>query len=360
MLFQSLWQKSPVFIVQQVRTATKRAAGSRTSMKDSAGRRLGPKKYEGQETHVGEIIMRQRGTKFYPGENVGIGKDHTLFALEPGYVRYYLDPFHPGKKFIGVSLKKEVKLPLAHFEPRMRRFGKGVILDPTKAEKEEGALSRKLYLAKDELVKAQQERESKRADLEKKFAEVLGGLKVEISPEEMTIALKYLVRLRACLKNGYKLKDAEFNACFFLEQSSRLALTDESALNDQLALLKQVTPKLNDGIEFNNKLELIAKISDMEKADWKAKLLEELKSIEIKDKTSKKQVLEKFKDAKNYLTLSEEVRLRRKFLKPVKPEVQSDENLKPSKKTVTMRRYNYEHGKIDVVVRPKTDFLNKL
>ena len=62
------FQKHVSGVFLQVRNATKRAAGSRTSMKDSAGRRLGPKKYEGQDVSTGEIIMRQRGTKFYPGE----------------------------------------------------------------------------------------------------------------------------------------------------------------------------------------------------------------------------------------------------------------------------------------------------
>lgn len=68
--------------------------------------------------------MRQRGTKFYPGENVGIGKDHSIFALEPGVVRYYLDPFHPKRKFIGVALRRDLKLPSPHFEPTVRRFGR--------------------------------------------------------------------------------------------------------------------------------------------------------------------------------------------------------------------------------------------
>ena len=66
--------------------ATKKAGGSSRNGRDSAGRRLGVKKYGGQEVISGNIIVRQRGTKFHPGLNVGIGKDHTIFATTDGKV----------------------------------------------------------------------------------------------------------------------------------------------------------------------------------------------------------------------------------------------------------------------------------
>ena len=68
--------------------AHKKAGGSSRNGRDSAGRRLGVKKYGGELVLPGNIIVRQRGTKFYPGENVGIGKDHTLFALKDGTVKF--------------------------------------------------------------------------------------------------------------------------------------------------------------------------------------------------------------------------------------------------------------------------------
>ena len=68
--------------------AHKKAGGSSRNGRDSAGRRLGVKKFGGEIVIPGNIIMRQRGTKVYPGENVGIGKDHTLFALVQGNVRF--------------------------------------------------------------------------------------------------------------------------------------------------------------------------------------------------------------------------------------------------------------------------------
>ncbi len=68
--------------------AHKKAGGSSRNGRDSIGRRLGIKRYAGQQVIPGNIIVRQRGTKFYPGENVGMGKDHTLFALEGGAVKF--------------------------------------------------------------------------------------------------------------------------------------------------------------------------------------------------------------------------------------------------------------------------------
>jgi large subunit ribosomal protein L27 len=68
--------------------ATKKAGGSSKNGRDSAGRRLGAKKGDGQGVIPGNIIVRQRGTKIRPGKNVGMGKDHTLFALIEGKVEY--------------------------------------------------------------------------------------------------------------------------------------------------------------------------------------------------------------------------------------------------------------------------------
>ena len=68
--------------------ATKKAGGSSSNGRDSAGRRLGVKKYGGQLVKPGNIIVRQRGTVHNPGNNVGMGKDHTLFALTDGVVKF--------------------------------------------------------------------------------------------------------------------------------------------------------------------------------------------------------------------------------------------------------------------------------
>lgn len=68
--------------------ASKKAGGSSRNGRDSAGRRLGVKKYGGQLVIPGNIIVRQRGTKWHPGKNVGIGTDHTIFAKIEGIVTF--------------------------------------------------------------------------------------------------------------------------------------------------------------------------------------------------------------------------------------------------------------------------------
>ena len=81
--------------------AHKKAGGSSRNGRDSAGRRLGVKKFGGQEVIGGNIIIRQRGTKVYPGVNVGIGKDHTLFATADGRVRFHDGRL--GRKYVSVD-----------------------------------------------------------------------------------------------------------------------------------------------------------------------------------------------------------------------------------------------------------------
>ena len=82
--------------------AHKKAGGSSRNGSDSAGRRLGVKKFGGQACVAGNILVRQRGTKFYPGTNVGIGTDHTLFALVDGRVVFSQGKL--GRKFCSVEL----------------------------------------------------------------------------------------------------------------------------------------------------------------------------------------------------------------------------------------------------------------
>jgi len=81
--------------------AHKKAGGSSRNGRDSAGRRLGVKKFGGEAVVGGNILVRQRGTKFYPGRNVGIGKDHTLFALTDGHVTFHEGKL--GRKYISVD-----------------------------------------------------------------------------------------------------------------------------------------------------------------------------------------------------------------------------------------------------------------
>lgn len=68
--------------------AHKKGAGSSRNGRDSNSQRLGVKRYAGQQVNAGTILVRQRGTRIYPGQNVGVGRDYTLFALIDGVVRF--------------------------------------------------------------------------------------------------------------------------------------------------------------------------------------------------------------------------------------------------------------------------------
>ena len=85
--------------------AHKKAGGSSRNGRDSESKRLGVKKFGGEAVLAGNIIVRQRGTKYYPGANVGMGKDHTLFALTAGNVDYRTKS--NGRVFVSVMPKAE-------------------------------------------------------------------------------------------------------------------------------------------------------------------------------------------------------------------------------------------------------------
>ncbi|HSW75530.1 MAG TPA: 50S ribosomal protein L27 [Candidatus Saccharimonadales bacterium] len=91
--------------------ATSKSGGSTSNGRDSIGKRLGVKLYEGQVVNGGEIIIRQRGTKYHPGKSVGRGKDDTLYAIGAGFVK-----FHRGFKnrlFVSVVAQHELAKSVA-------------------------------------------------------------------------------------------------------------------------------------------------------------------------------------------------------------------------------------------------------
>jgi large subunit ribosomal protein L27 len=81
--------------------AHKKAGGSSRNGRDTAGRRLGLKRGGGEAVIPGNILVRQRGTKFHPGRNVGIGRDHTLFALTEGAVQFHTTS--GGRTYVSVT-----------------------------------------------------------------------------------------------------------------------------------------------------------------------------------------------------------------------------------------------------------------
>jgi len=76
--------------------AHKKGGGSSRNGRDSAGQRLGIKRYDGESINAGTIIVRQRGTRVHPGKNVGLGRDHTIYALVDGKVKF--GPYAKGRR----------------------------------------------------------------------------------------------------------------------------------------------------------------------------------------------------------------------------------------------------------------------
>lgn len=80
--------------------ATSKQGGSTSNGRDSIGKRLGVKLYDGQVVSGGEIIVRQRGTSIHPGKNVDLGKDYTIFAVSSGVIKFHWGP--KGRKYVSV------------------------------------------------------------------------------------------------------------------------------------------------------------------------------------------------------------------------------------------------------------------
>jgi large subunit ribosomal protein L27 len=91
--------------------AHKKAGGSSRNGRDTAGRRLGVKKFGGESVIPGNIIVRQRGTKWHPGKNVGLGRDHTIFALIEGNVSFAT--LNNGKVTVSVVANQNVPTMVA-------------------------------------------------------------------------------------------------------------------------------------------------------------------------------------------------------------------------------------------------------
>lgn len=356
-MFSSLKQRFGFAPLEQVRFAHKKAGGGRTHMQDSAGRRLGPKKHEGQQVTTGQIILRQRGTKWYPGTNVGIGKDHTLFALEPGYVRFYLDPFHPDRRFIGVALKQDDRLPYAHFDPTPRRLGRAV-LEGDQAQQELEYTSNKESRLAPELIKSRDERVQKRELKVAEFAKQVPTFVSGLTDEQVQEAAKRLGAIDGFLRGGKSQQDARFyatyNYVFDLGLAKRRGELDEISYESKKATYESLAEQVDSKVMFDARYNLVDNITADELEAKKAAAFEQLKTL-IPDanvllkKDVKKQALELINSP--IFSLTEQIHLKRRFVKPVvplKPELVTD---KKKKKSVAINRINYDTKSVETTYR---------
>ena len=126
----------------QVRHASHNAQGTANAHSESRpGRRLGAKKTGDQYVIPGNIIFRQRGSKWWAGENCAMGRDHTIYATERGYVKFYKDPQrHPDRRYIGVAFEKSDQLPSPRNAPTKRRLGLIAVPRQVETETEAGSV----------------------------------------------------------------------------------------------------------------------------------------------------------------------------------------------------------------------------
>ncbi|KAF2163553.1 hypothetical protein M409DRAFT_26165 [Zasmidium cellare ATCC 36951] len=119
-----------------VRFASHQAQGRANKAKQGPGKRLGAKKIAGESVVTGNILYKQRGTLWFPGDNCFMGRDHTIHAGAPGYVKYYRDPVkHPKRKLIGVVFERNQTLPQAPGTPIRRRLGMLAYQTPNEEQK---------------------------------------------------------------------------------------------------------------------------------------------------------------------------------------------------------------------------------
>lgn len=359
--------KSPSGALVHIRTATKKVSGSKTNKNDSAGRRLGPKAYENHFVKTGQIIMRQRGTKIHPGENVGLGKDHTIFALEPGYVRFYLDPFHPLRKYVGVALKRDVQLPKPHFDPRIRRFGYKP-LKSKEAEIEEAKMSRKELLAQPELKKKAEELAQETSERISAYSASISELIPTLSDSQKTSGAARLLfisrKLASNEAHAFAREQATFNEIYELELSYRRGEITKEDLQaksaEYLAFVKEFDSKVS--VDFTGHVhpyfssEARSAKADEIKAEldgFKNKILSGVEKTQIQKLISEPGVFDK----------TERQILTSTYLPKVLPEtvpgtvIEGATGKKIPKNAVAVRTFDVQSRKVDTVLRTKDAFL---
>ncbi|CAK7901992.1 54S ribosomal protein L2, mitochondrial [[Candida] anglica] len=351
--------------LSQVRHATKRAAGSRTNKNDSAGRRLGPKAYEGHFVKPGQIIMRQRGTTLHPGENTDIGRDHTIFALEPGWVRFYYDPFHPLRKYVGVALTKDTRLPLPHFEPRMRRFGYEEILDADKAIQEEEHMSRKEWMQQSELQAAKAELEAHLSQKREEFGASISGK----FDADLELATDRMMSIYQLVNNGQSIEEAQIQTTYNYVYDLKLAVqrgeVEEAASKSLKETYVELSRKIDETFSIDAQGSICGYISPEDKLKAQEATLSQLKSeysgkiLKLEDKRAILDLIQ----TPGVFGKEEQNKLKKQFLPSVLPlSVQGTvkENLdpkNPGKGITVVRVFDEKTKNVKVIGRTKDAFV---
>lgn len=304
------------FTVLAKRTATKRAGGGKTNNKDSGGKHLGLKRHEGQYVEPNEVLYTQSGTKFFAGENTVTGRNFTINATEPGYVRFYQDPFHHKRRLIGVSLTKDGQLPKDHFAPYERRFGKFKLDPETKYGKKAindllvGTLRYIEHSRDVRTIHRNQENMRNRIayydNKKREFVELLKNNAVleslwgkdfveSLSEEQTQFFTEFVYLMKNKFEYSHNIEAAFEYTVMEFKHSNNLRKKHESNPVDIHEKYSHVIPKyyeylplydealalkIKETVDFNKMdLNIIKKISESEKEAKKAKIIEEVTNI---------------------------------------------------------------------------------
>lgn len=352
--------------ITAIRTATKRVSGSKTNKNDSAGRRLGPKAYEGHFVKPGEIIMRQRGTKIHPGENTGIGTDHTIYAKEPGYVRFYYDPFHPLRKYVGVALKKELSLPTPHFQPRVRRFGYEQLQDPAEAAQEEAHMSKKEFDAQPFLQQLKKQKEQHREAIIANIKSDLGSGQYgfQFNDAQLELVENRLAEIILLMEVGTPLEDAKIQATFNHLYKLKLQKATLGELYDeQVAAYRELATEVDLKVDVDAQGRLCPHLSPEAKQAKQDEIRTELSKYARKLLNKEdRETIKKLITSAGVFDRTQQQRLTTTYLPDVLPydvegsvvPIEDPEN--PPKDLVVQQVYDEKNRVVKTIGRPKDVF----
>ncbi|MCH0630010.1 50S ribosomal protein L27 [Kocuria palustris] len=352
--------------ITAIRTATKRVSGSKTNKNDSAGRRLGPKAYEGHFVKPGEIIMRQRGTKIHPGENTGIGTDHTIYAKEPGYVRFYYDPFHPLRKYVGVALKKELSLPTPHFQPRVRRFGYEQLHDPAEAAQEEAHMSKKEFDAQPFLQQLKKQKEQHREAIIANIKSDLGSGQYgfQFNDAQLELVENRLAEIILLMEVGTPLEDAKIQATFNHLYKLKLQKATLGELYDeQVAAYRELATEVDLKVDVDAQGRLCPHLSPEAKQAKQDEIRTELSKYARKLLNKEdRETIKKLITSAGVFDRTQQQRLTTTYLPDVLPydvegsvvPIEDPEN--PPKDLVVQQVYDEKNRVVKTIGRPKDVF----
>ncbi len=293
---------------------------------------------------------------------MSIGRDHTIFANEPGFVQFYFDPFHPKRRLVGIALRKDIRLPLPHWEPRVRRFGHVLLADPVESKREMDHMSRKEYLATPIIKQAEEKRAADREVRKNKWAEIVPKI-IDLQGEELNVAINRLISVRAFLSGGRSIKESRdlttFNFTYDLTLATQRGEIAKEVAEKQKSEYLQVAEKVDATTTFDSRFRLYKSIPSDQKRQKVTKILAKIDELYKQPTFSTSETRAQIAALihSGLIDMPLRVKLIRKYLKR-SPSLERDDEITPSskQKEVTIKSWNYEKKKLEIIKRPSGVF----